>query len=166
MPQPMWDASALAKRYALEIGSETVDTIFEAVFPVAAIATFLSYAETFSLLQRKHNRGDMSLQVFFSAVLTLQAEVFDSQGFLIQSISDLDIVQGIEYIGKHNINASDAAILAAYLRYSQVQPHGSPRCGLIASDQRLLRAAVAEGLATLKPETFTPQEVPEILADF
>lgn len=76
MLQPLWDASALAKRYAPENGSDTAD------------ALFAHTAQSFA---------------------------------------------------------------------------GSP-CALVASDQRLLRAAEAEGLATLNPELLPAAEVPTQLA--
>jgi hypothetical protein len=46
----LWDASALVKRYALEVGSEAVDALFTEV-PIAQMVTsFIGYAETYSVL--------------------------------------------------------------------------------------------------------------------
>lgn len=128
------------------------------------ITTFLSYAETFSLLLRDHNRGDISLSLFFSVVSALQAETLNSQDCNLLSIGDSDIIRGVEFIRHHNINSSDAAILAAFLRYSSSQSDDGPPCVLIASDKRFLRAAEAEGLATLNPESVLPADVPALLA--
>ena len=164
MPQPLWDASALAKRYAPENGSEAVDAIFIHIQPSQMVTTFLSYAETFSLLLRKQNRGDIGTPAFRTAVSSLQAETLDSQTFNLLTITDGSIIRGIEFMQRHNINASDAAILAAYLRYALTQPVSAGPCVLIASDQRLLRAAAAEGLATLNPEVVPPIDVPALLA--
>ncbi len=164
MLQTLWDASAFAKHYSPEIGSEAVEAIFRNGSPPEGITTYLSYAETFSLLLRKHNRNDISLQVFSAAVLTLQAETLDSLAFNLLMITDLDIIRSVEYIRRHNINTSDAAILAAYLRYALTQPVSATSCIRIASDQRLLRAAAAEGLATLNPEQVSPVDIPALLA--
>lgn len=164
MPQTLWDASGLAKRYSPEIGSETVDAIFSSGSPSEAMTTYLSYTETFSLLLRKHNRNDISLRVFSAAVLILQAETLNNFAFNLLTITNLDIIRSVEYIRRHNINASDAAILAAYLRYALTQPVGAAPCLLVAADQRLLRAAAAEGLMTLNPELVSPVEVPAILS--
>ena len=164
MPQSLWDASALAKRYTLETGSASVDAVFNGLPSSQMITTFLSCAEMFSLLLRKHNRGDISLSLFSFAVSAFQAETLKSQDFNLLSISDSDIIRGVEFMRRHNINASDAAILAAFLRYSSTQLHSAPPCLLIASDQRLLRAATAEGLATLNPEQVSPAEVSARLA--
>ena len=164
MPQPLWDASALAKRYTLERGSDTVDAVFASVPRSQIVTTFLSYAETFSLLWRKHNRGDIGLPTFTAAVSLLQAETLSSQDFGLLTLTDRDMIEGVEYMRKHNINASDAAILAAYLRYARAQSFSTSPTVLIAADQRLLRAAAAEGLATLNPEIASPTDVPALLA--
>ncbi len=164
MSLPLWDASALAKRYAPESGSATVDAIFDSIPLAQMITTFLSYAETFSLLLRKHNRGDVSPPAFRTAISSLQAETLGGSVFDLLTISDGDVIRGVEFMRRYNINASDAAILATFLRYSQTRAPGAPPCLLIAADQRLLRAAAAEGLATLNPELVSPNDVPALLA--
>jgi predicted nucleic acid-binding protein len=64
VPKLLWDASALSKRYYKEIGSDTVNTLFAAVPAESMLTTFVSYAETASILRRKYNRGDISLANF------------------------------------------------------------------------------------------------------
>ena len=49
---------------------------------------------------------------------------------------------------QYNLNSSDAAILASYMR-SICLGFRSGSAVIVAADQRLLRAAAAEGLATL-----------------
>jgi hypothetical protein len=49
-------------------------------------------------------------------------------------------------------------------QYSQVLPSGRSGCVVIAADRRLLRAADAEGLKTLDPETLSTASVPAFLA--
>jgi hypothetical protein len=63
---------------------------------------------------------------------------------------------------RHNLNATDAAILTMLL---QVQPNLPPGDALVlvAADSRLLRASAAEGLATLNPETVAAADVPALL---
>ncbi len=66
---------------------------------------------------------------------------------------------------KHNsLDTTDAALLATYLRYAQAQPAGAGTSVLIAADQRLLRAAAAEGLIILDPEAIAAADVPALLA--
>jgi predicted nucleic acid-binding protein len=134
MPHILWDASALAKRYAPEMGSETVEAIADSHSSAMMVTTFLSYAETFSLLLRKHNRSDISLSVFSAAVLSLQTETLNSLDFNLLTITDLDIIGSVEYMREHNINASDATILTTFLRYSRAELFGSSPCILIVAD--------------------------------
>ena len=49
----LWDASALAQRYAPEIGHQTVNALFTAVSRAQLITTVLSYSETCGALVRK-----------------------------------------------------------------------------------------------------------------
>jgi len=164
LPQPLWDASALAKRYAPENGSDTVDAVFVHTAESQMVTTFLGYAETFSLLLRKQNRGDISAASFRTAASSLQAEMLSGLSVNLLSITDSDILRGVEFMRRYNINASDGAILAAFLRYSRSQLFTGSSCILVAADYRLLRAAEAEGLATLNPEAVSAADVATILA--
>ena len=142
----------------------TVDAIFADTQVKKMASTVLGYAETYSILLRKRNMGRLDTLNFNISVTALEDEILFAREFELFTIDNAAILSGIPLMKRHNINASDAAILAAYLRYSQAQPSGSPRCLLIASDPRVLRAASAEGLVTLNPETVSPEAVPEILA--
>ena len=57
-----------------------------------------------------------------------------------------------------------AAILATYLDYSAGSSSIPGPCVLVASDQRLLRAAASEGMLTLNPETLSVAEIPAFVA--
>ena len=67
MPVLLWDASALAKRYAPETASATVDALFMNVAPVQMAITLLGYAETvgerYAVVQlpRRRRRGRVHL---------------------------------------------------------------------------------------------------------
>jgi predicted nucleic acid-binding protein len=91
-------------------------------------------------------------------------EVVDSPDFGLLTISDATIFGSLSLMKAHSLNAADAAILATYLRFVHAQPPGSPPCLLVASDKRLLRAAAAEGFATLNPEAVAAAEVSSFLA--
>jgi len=62
-----------------------------------------------------------------------------------------------------NLNSTDGAVLQALLKHA-----GSMRPAvvsvLVASDQRLLRAAKAAGLEVLNPETVNAADIPAFLA--
>jgi predicted nucleic acid-binding protein len=165
-PILVWDASALAKRYTLEIGSDIVNALFRHTPGLAMITTLWGYAETYSILVRARNRGTVDASEFSDSISSLQWEVLGGTGMTVVEVEDDDILAGIPLIAEHNINSTDAAILACALRLVSVQSEDDPRLVLVAADRRLLRAAAAEGLATLNPETFTGIDVAGWLASF
>jgi uncharacterized protein len=162
MPVLLWDASALAKRYSPEVGSDTVDALFAAVPPAQMILTFLGYAETYSVLLRNRNRGVISLATFAAARSALRSEVVDDPDFNLLAVDEDDILNSIDLMDRHHLNTSDAAVLAAYLRY--VASLAGAHCVVVASDQRLLRAAQGEGLSAIDPEALPASAVDTFLA--
>lgn len=157
----LWDASALAKRYAPEGGSETVDTMFADDPWRRMVVPLTTYAETFALLVRKRNAEVIARRSFGVAAARLQAETFGSARVLMLSLSDRDVLASLAYIERHALNSTDAALLAAFLAFQN--RYSDERCYLVASDRRLLRAASAEGLRSLNPETDNSQAVRRIL---
>jgi hypothetical protein len=70
----------------------------------------------------------------------------------------------MQYIRAHSLNVTDAAILSVVLDYQNAsRPQPGQRLILITSDQRLMRAANAEGLATVNPETLPLSDLVGIL---
>jgi hypothetical protein len=51
-------------------------------------------------------------------------------------------------------------------RHAPSPDPGLPTCVLVTSDQRLLRAAAAEGLAALDPEMVSVADLPHVLVGF
>jgi hypothetical protein len=159
----LWDASALAQRYAPEIGHATVNALFTVVPRAQMITTVLSYSETCGALVRKRNGGVLDVATFSVARSALRAEVIDDPDFGILAVGFDDILGGIDLIDRHNLNSADASILASFLSFAHSQPATTVSI-LIAADQLLLRAAQAEGLRTLNPELMAPADVPTFLA--
>lgn len=161
MPHILWDASALTKRYALEDGTPTVNALFDKTTPLPMLATFLGYVETVATLWRKRNRGVITANAYQASASSLRAEVLLASAFELLTIPDDLLLGAIAYVQRYNLNASDAAILAAFLRYQQIT---GETCVIVAADRRLMAAAVAEGLATLNPETLATDDVSVFLA--
>lgn len=157
----LWDASALAKRYVPEVGSSTVDALWASLPPPCMVATFLGYVETYGILLRKRTGGQINAASYATAKSSLRLEVINDPDFRLLEVETTDFLAGITLMDKYNINSSDAAFLAAYLRY--IPPLGDVRL-LVAADYRLLMAANAEGLKTLNPELLAPSDVPALLA--
>ena len=157
-----WDASGLAKRYIAEQGSDTVDALFDGVALRDMISTPWSYAETYAILLRRRNSNQINASAFSDAVTALQAELVNNSDFVLLSITDEMVFASLSIIHKHNLNATDAAILAMLLNVLPSPPPAD--FVLVAADKRLLRAAEAEGMKTLDPETLPAADVPAFLA--
>jgi uncharacterized protein len=162
----LWDASALVKRYAPETGSDVVDTLFALVPTTQMVATVLGYAETYSALLRKYHRGSIHATAFVTAKTSLLREVVHPPEFALLTVDDEAIFAGIALMDQHHVNATDAAILALFVRYVRVLPPATADCLLIAADRRLVLAAQAEGLSALDPEHVSSADVPSLLAAF
>jgi predicted nucleic acid-binding protein len=161
--QVLWDASALAKRYVAELRSQTVNALFLALPPAQMVTTIMSYSDTFAALLRKLNQGVLIGTAFTAAQAALRNEVIDDPDFVVLGLEFDDILDGIELIKRHNLNSTDGAILQAFLkRHSPMRP--SVAGVLVASDRRLLRAAKAEGLEVLNPESVQAADIPAFLA--
>lgn len=160
----LWDASALVKRYFPETGSDVVAEQFRHVPTSQMVTTFVGYGEAHAFLVRKRNRGELSLASFQAAVTALQSEVIQDPDFGVLEVESSAILAGIALVERHNLNSSDAAILATLLRYAQLEAAAGNRCLLVAADGRLVRAAMAEGLEAIDPEAIAVADVAPLLA--
>jgi predicted nucleic acid-binding protein len=143
----------LTKRFLLEEGNATAARLFNAASVLHSV-TYLGYAETAGVLLRKVNGRQITRREFLDGRSELRASVLLSPRFDLVTVDNADILAGMALTVRHNINTSDAAILAAYLRLTTAPRHGTL---LIVSDHRLERAARNEGLATLDPARTNPE---------
>ena len=159
----LWDASALVKRYAAEVRQQTVNALFSAVARAQMITSVLSYSETCAVLVRKRNAGTLVAATYSAARSALRTEIIDDPDFGVLAVEFDDILGGIDLIDRHNLNSTDASVLKSFLGFVQAQPAATTLV-LVAADQRLLRAAQAEGVQTLNPELIADADVPAFLA--
>lgn len=164
MPTVFWDASALAKRYAPEVGSETADALFATIPASSMITTVWGYAETFAVLLRGLNKGQLDQPTFTTAVSALKREILDNPDLGFLAVDEGAVLAGLPLIQRHNLNVTDATVLAVLLRYLHAQPSSMPSLALISADQRLSRAAQAEGLQVLNSEQVAPAALPVFFA--
>ena len=156
-----WDASALAKRYTAELGSEVVNHLFDDIPSLSMSATPWGFTETYSILLRRLNVKVLNQSTFSSAIILLTEEILENADFGMLSISDVAIFRSTAMIREHNLNATDAAILTVVLAVKNSSD--APTIVVVASDKRLLRAAELEGLLTLNPEEMSLSELPVFL---
>jgi hypothetical protein len=164
VPQLLWDASALAKGYAPEVGRDTVRALLALAPAVTMITTYLGYVETYASLRRKFNSGLFDAATFDAARSLLRLEVLVRPDFRLMTLDDKALLGGIPLVDPHSLNASDAAVLFAYLRYARAPLSAAAPSVLIAADQRLIRAAQGEGLPTLSPELLPATDVAAFLS--
>jgi predicted nucleic acid-binding protein len=147
------DASALPKRYAPEPGSGLVDFLFDNVAESRLFILNVGYAEVVSVLVRRRNAGTLSANRFGQALLDLDREIVQSAGKHLLPVDNAIVTDAVALLAVHSINATDAIGLRVALDIAQRLRAAGDDLVLVASDQRLLRAAQAEGLVTFDPET-------------
>ncbi len=153
-----FDASALAKRYTDEVGSDKIDFFFDNV-PLAHLSCLtLGAMEVFWICVRKRNDGRITSHQFERAVTYLRHEVINSQSdFKTISVPDPLVWNSMGLIQTHSLNSVDAIVLRSALDIAARLRNTGDTLVLVASDQRLLRAAHAEGLQTFNPEVDSQQ---------
>jgi predicted nucleic acid-binding protein len=147
------DGSALGKRYVAEPGTPLIDQLFDQVGADRLIVLNVGFAEVVSILVRRKNAGLLSSTTFGQALLQLGQEIIHATTLRKVEPTNLLVIGALSHIENHSINSTDAIVLQATLGVAQFLRHCGDDLVLIASDQRLLRAAQAEGLVTFNPES-------------
>ena len=140
-----FDTSALAKNYVLEDGSEHVSKV---LLENSENATSkLTYAEILSALVRRTKIGDLSSQKMREVIGKFED---DWNRLLIVDFHNelLPIVRRV--IEKHQLKAADSIHLASaiWLKVSLKE-----NIAFVSSDVNLLKAARAERLSPINPQT-------------
>ncbi|HEY1380308.1 MAG TPA: type II toxin-antitoxin system VapC family toxin [Gemmataceae bacterium] len=147
------DASALLKRYYVEIGSAEMDHLFRRVSLNRMFVLAVGYTEVASVLKRRRNASRLPLPVYQLALRRLQAEIGPASPVTLVAV-DGDLADAaIDLVDRHSINSTDAALLRSALDLAASLRTVGDDVLVVASDVRLLRAAKAEGLATYNPES-------------
>ncbi len=153
-----FDASALVKRYTQEIGSEKVNFLFNNAPLNRIMCLILGIVELFWVCVRKRNDGRITNLDFSQAWINLNDEVIDDQSdFKTISVPDQLILDSMRLIEIHSLNSVDAVVLRAALNIAAELRNTGDTLVLVASDQRLLRAAHTEGLQVFNPEVDSQQ---------
>ena len=147
------DASALAKRYVPETGSPQVHAILDTVPGQRIYILNVSAGELVSILVRKRNAGSISAAYFGQAFVDFETEILHAADVRKQSVSNRLALASLPLIVAHSTNSTDALTLKSALALARKARTAGDNLVLVASDQRLLRAAQAEGLVTFNPET-------------
>jgi len=153
-----FDASALAKRYTDEVGSDKIDFFFDNVPLERLLCLTLGAIEVFWICVRKRNDSRITSHQFERATTHLRHEVINNQlGFKTIMVPDSLVWDSIRLIETHSLNSVDAMVLRSALDMAMELRSTGDTLVLVASDQRLLRAARTEGLQIFNPETDSQQ---------
>ena len=158
------DASALAKRYIPEKGNELVDEILNKVPSSRVHFLNIGAGEILSVLVRRRNAGTLSIANFQQAVANFNAEIVRWAAVTRASVTTRLVATSLPLIIAHSINSTDALILKSALAIARKLRRAGDDLVLVASDERFLRAAQAEGLVTFNPETQDQAALAALLA--
>jgi predicted nucleic acid-binding protein len=147
------DASALAKRYIPEPGSAQVDAILDTVPAKQIRVLTIGTGEVISIFVRKRNAGVISVTEFAHAAANFHAEIVRPKDVTKVSVTSRLVTTSFPLIVAHAINSTDAVLLQSALATARKLRAAGNDLVLVASDQRLLRAAQAEGMKIFNPET-------------
>lgn len=136
-----------------------MNRLFTLASPNRQMCLSLGTIEVVSILVRKRNRGDLTTATLFQALADFRAEVVDNPDFMTISAVDAVVIAAFELVEKHAINGTDAIVLRSALDLAAALRRDGNDLILVAADQRLIRAAEAEGLATFNPEMNTQADL-------
>ena len=160
-----YDASALVKRYTQELGSDKINFLFFNVPHDRLMCLTLGAIEVIWVLVRKRNDSRLTNDDFRQAGINLDYEVIDNQsGFRTISVPNSLIWRSMDLIENHSLNSVDAIVLRSALDIAAACRAEGNELVLVASDQRLLRAASSEELLVFNPETHPEQMLMDWLA--
>ena len=138
---------------------KVIDCFFENVPLERMWCLFLGAIEVFWICVRKRNDGRITTDQFAQATGYLDHEVISIiSDFNTISTADTLVLNLVSLIETHSLNSVDALVLRSALDIDTELSNDGDRLVLVASDQRLLRAANTEGLLVFNPETDSQQE--------
>ncbi len=159
-----WDASALGKRYANEVGTPLVNQLFESVSANRMMVLLIGASEILSILTRRKNAGVMTTTRYEEAVAQWRTEIVNSPDFHLESTEDSLVLNSFDFIADYSLNATDAIVLRSALTVAQSLRADGHDLVLVASDSRLLGAAQSQGLLTFNPEVDGQSDLNALLA--
>ena len=124
----------------------------------------LGAAEVVAALVRKRNGGLLNIGAFGLALTQLVSEVLDAPNFTKLPADNATIRIAVSLLQKHSINSTDAVVLQTALDTANFFRSNGNNLVLVASDQRLLKAAQAEGLVTFDPEAQTQTDLDKLIS--
>ena len=138
-----FDASAVAKRYFLETGSDRVNELWSGREFFSSLA--ILHCELRSALNRKRRERALPRGAYY----TLKEQIQDDLGKIQATPISPELIQlSLRLLDSHPLKALDSLYLAGAVGLQQALKE--PLL-FVSADRNLLHAARAEGLLTLNP---------------
>lgn len=146
------DASALVKRYLVEIGSPLLNHLFAQVPPQRLVCLLEGLGEVISVLIRRRNGGAISAGACQQSLTALRTEIINQPD--VEKVERLSqqVINSWPLLDQHSLNSTDALILQCAMDYAARLRSAGHDLVLVSADTRLVRAAKLEGLQTIHPE--------------
>ena len=142
------DASAIAKRYMDEFGSNWVRRLGDPALGSSVFISQMAIVEVISALARRTREGSLTLQEFATARDALWGDCY--REYSIIPPTESLVKSACALLERHWLRAYDAMHLATALSLHQyLDSKDYPPLTSISADEQLNRASVAEGLQTL-----------------
>lgn len=144
------DTSALSKRYVNEVGSAWIRTLTAPATGHALVTARITMAEMYSVLARRKREGSVPPAACAIAAQTFTMHSATEYKFI--ELNEVIISQARKLLDRYPLRAYDSVQLASALVASQalVFRKLSPLI-FVSADDRLVKVAMAEGLATENP---------------
>jgi uncharacterized protein len=154
-----FDASALAKRYVAETGSPLVNQFADNLPSSRLFFLGQAVGEVVSILVRRRNSRLITADACRKIVQVVRAELLLNSKFTPLQTDPQLVVGSLPFVERHSINSTDGLVLASALGVAMAVRADGDDLVLVASDQRLLRAAKSENLRVFDPESGTAAEL-------
>jgi predicted nucleic acid-binding protein len=144
------DASALVKRYVDEVGSDWLHAIIASAEPSLLFTSRLTIVEVISAFARRVRNGSLTPEEYATARDAFQGDCLNEYQIMPPTMAVIDLTCTL--LERHPLRAYDAIHLATALGAQQflvAQDYAPPT--FLSADDRLNRAAAAEGLAVDNP---------------
>ena len=146
------DASALGKRYVVEVGTPVVNHLFNGVPKERMIVLILTLGEIVSILVRRKNAKQISKMAYQQAMVEFRAEIAEATELPVQAVSSDLVRTSLPLIERYALNATYALILRCALQVADAVRLTGHDLVLVTSDTRLVAAAQGTGLLVWNPE--------------
>lgn len=145
-----FDASALVKRYIIEIGSEWVQEITDPQTGSKIVVARISWVELLSAFSRLRREGRLQEATLQNGISTLSRH-FRSEYQVGELTIPITEMAG-ELLQRNPLRAYDAVQLATALEiHPKLSSIEAASYNFVSADRRLLTIAQAEGLSVLDP---------------